>query len=391
MGAKMNFRFFCQFRPILPALFLFAFPWSLSALDHIEFTQNGQKKKESGRALYRSQETGEIGFETRDGRYLVLSKDELGAFTKDEKPFSYYTKDELIRHLKNEFPAESRYDILVKDHFVLVHTTSDVFADWYGQLLERVYAGFTDFWEKKGITLHEPACPMVALVFSSRHDFFRYAADEGNAVTQNTHAYFNLKTNRIVLCDISGLEASRENEQGRASPRKIAALLQQPGAVENVTMVVHEAVHQIGFNCGLQKRLAPYPLWVSEGLAVFHEVPDRGKQAAWTSRPKVNPIRQAVLIPALQKQRDPLRTLILSDDPFRNAQQQRESYALTWGWTYFLIMKRPKEYVAYLKILAEKDMDSDDSPEIRLRDFTDCFGDDWEKLYKDFSNTIRKL
>ncbi len=70
---------------------------------------------------------------------------------------------------------------------------------------------------------------------------------------------------------------------------------------------------------------------------------------------------------------------------------QRDSYALAWAWTYYLILKKPKEYVAYLKILSEKSIDSEDSPEIRLRDFTACFGDNWEKLYKDFLNFMRKL
>lgn len=365
---------------------------TVRALDYLEMTQDGKTRKETGRALYLSEATGEVGFETRDGRYLVVEKKQIVSFTTDETPFSHCTKDELLRLLKKEFPEDGRFGILVKEHFVIVHTTSDAFADWYGQLLERVYSGFTDFWKKKGITLHEPVTPMVAMVFSSRNDFFRFAAEEGNPVTRNTHAYFNLKTNRIVLCDFSGQESRREGEQGRANPRKIAALLQQPGAEENVTMVVHEAVHQIGFNSGLQKRLAPYPLWVSEGLAVFHEVPDHGKLAAWTNRPKVNRTRLAVLQAYFQRQPvDPLRAILVGDEPFHDAQLQRDSYALTWGWTYFLIMKRPKEFVAYLKILAEKDMDSEDSTEIRLRDFTDCFGDDWEKLYKDFSAYIRKL
>ena len=38
--------------------------------------------------------------------------------------------------------------------------------------------------------------------------------------------------------------------------------------------IVHEATHQIAFNCGMQQRYADIPLWLCEGMAVYFEAPD---------------------------------------------------------------------------------------------------------------------
>jgi hypothetical protein len=87
----------------------------------------------------------------------------------------------------------------------------------------------------------------------------------------------------------------------------------------------------------------------------------------------------------------PIPKMIQEDDLFRKPDSALDNYALAWGLTYFLAKKHPKELIAYLKILQEKMPDSDDSDEIRINDFESCFGNDEEKLFKEFYEFVRKL
>ena len=45
--------------------------------------------------------------------------------------------------------------------------------------------------------------------------------------------------------------------------------------------VIHEATHQIAFNCGLHTRYADNPLWLTEGMALYFETPDLRSRSGW--------------------------------------------------------------------------------------------------------------
>ena len=162
--------------------------------------------------------------------------------------------------------------------------------------------------------------------------------------------------------------------------------LRRPDAGRNISAVVHEATHLVGFNRGMHQRFAPCPLWVCEGLALFHEVPDLDHRDGWTIKPKVNASRLVRLRAFIQRRPpDPIRNLIIDDKLLKEGTVGNilDNYALAWGLTYYFVQKRPKEFAEYLKRTSEKTLLSDDSPEIRLRDFEECFGSDWRKLYAD--------
>ncbi len=72
---------------------------------------------------------------------------------------------------------------------------------------------------------------------------------------------------------------------------------------------------------------------------------------------------------------DSLRTLIADDKRFRDPKQALDAYAEAWALTYFLILRQPKQYVAYLRTLSQKELLLQDGPEKRLREFTQAFGD----------------
>ena len=65
-------------------------------------------------------------------------------------------------------------------------------------------------------------------------------------------------------------------------------MLARPEAEPMVATIIHEATHQIAFNCGLQTRFADIPVWVSEGLAVYFETPDLQSPKGWRNIGAVN-------------------------------------------------------------------------------------------------------
>ena len=100
-----------------------------------------------------------------------------------------------------------------------------------------------------------------------------FARDELGDATGNIIAYYSLRTNRITMFDLTGLESLRRSSDRRGTTSQINQLLARPEAERMVATVIHEATHQIAFNCGLQTRFADVPLWVSEGVAMYFKRP----------------------------------------------------------------------------------------------------------------------
>jgi len=153
----------------------------------------------------------------------------------------------------------------------------------------------------------------------------------------------------------------------------------------------------VGFNTGMHPRFAPIPVWMCEGLAIFHEVPNPSTatrdRKAWTVGPHVNTYRLVQLKKYLEKphRESPFRNMIGNDNVFHRQETALDSYALAWGLTYYLVKKRPKELADYIARIQKKTMESEDNPEIRVKEFESCFGNDWDKFHKDFSNFLRRL
>lgn len=385
---KMTLSIF--FRIIPTSVVFFALASPLFSLDYLVFREGSRERKEQGRILLEAQNG--LVFEARDGQYFIVPPEDVIDRQSDDTPFQTFSRKELLERLKKEFPESRGYSILQKEHFLIVYTTSKAFADWYGRLLEKLYSSYIAFWKGKGLALDKLETPMVALIYSNRDGFFRHAKSEGVTPHPQLCAYYNKLTNRVVLCDISGLEKMREGSDDRANARAIQNFLRQPSAAYNIALVVHEATHLIGFNCGMHRRFAPYPLWVCEGLAMFHEVPDRNDKNGWNIRPRPNDVRLRDLKNYLsQRPYQPLQKMIRDDKVFHEPATALNNYAMAWGLTYYLVMRRPKDFSEYLKRLMEKRPETEDSPEIRIREFEDCFGDDWDKLYRECGDYLRKL
>jgi hypothetical protein len=170
--------------------------------------------------------------------------------------------------------------------------------------------------------------------------------------------------------------AGSDGGSRRGSIREINQMLSQPAAVPLVATIVHEATHQIAFNCDLQTRYADIPLWLCEGMAVYFEAPDLTSTRGWQGIGKINYPRLETFQSNLPKwQSGSLERLISDSDRFRNSETAIDAYADAWALNYYLIKYRPKEYVAYLKALSKKPPLIDDEPQARVAEFREHFGD----------------
>jgi hypothetical protein len=307
----------------------------------------------------------------------------------DEKPFVPLSREALSKQLTAELPAGFR--IHPTQHYLICYNTSPAYAQWVGALFERLHKGFYNYWTKKGAVLHEAQFPLVALVFDSKESFGKQTKAELGEGFETIIGYYSLKTNRMTMFDLTGVEGARLGNQRTAASR-IQQILSQPGAERTVATIVHEATHQLAFNSGLQTRYADVPFWVSEGIAIYFETPDLDNAKGWRSIGSVNQYSMSNFRRYLASRPSGSLPLLLSDDKrFRDPAAVTSAYAEAWALNYFLLRTREEAYVKYLAALAEQTPLVDVSPEERIKTFKEFFGEDLGTLEAEFLRHMRMV
>jgi hypothetical protein len=357
-------------------------------LDHISLREGNEVLSVSGRVVMDSVDGGVL-LEDRAGMLWAVEAERLEDRQAGDAPFTCFDADEMSEHLRQELGPGFRFHTTA--HYVICYNTSQDYARWCGALFERLYLAFTTFWGRRDLELEEPGGPLVALVFDSRPSYARYAKAELGNATGSTFGYYSLRTNRMTMYDLTGMDAWQGNASTTTAAR-INRLLARPEAERTVATIIHEATHQLAFNCGLQTRYADIPLWVSEGIAVYFETPDLKSRRGWRNIGGVNRVRLAEFRRYLPRRpRDSLRTLIRDNERFRNTQLASAAYGEAWALNYFLVRQRLPQYVAYLKAMSEKRPLIDDSPEERLAEFAHFFGGDLERFDVEFLRYMRTV
>jgi hypothetical protein len=357
----------------MPFLIVLLVSCEAFALDLVTLKKDGREVHLKGECQVTAEDGGLLVL-TPDGVLWTVPPEELIEHTKDDVPFAPYPREELSRRLMAELPAG--FDTFETTHYLICYNTSKAYAQWCGSLFERLYLAFTNYWSRKGFELHDPQFPLVALVFADRESYIRYARKELGDAAESIIGYYNLRSNRMTMYDLTGVQALRRPSDRRGSPAEINQMLARPEAERTVATVIHEATHQIAFNCGLQTRYADIPLWVSEGIAVYFETPDLRSARGWRTIGAVNAPRLAQFRQYLSRRPSgSLGSLVADDARLRDSKQAADAYAEAWALNYFLLLQRGKQYDAYLKMLSEKGPLLWDKPEARLQQFTDAFGD----------------
>ncbi len=352
------------------------------ALDHIVMEQDGKAVQLTGRVLTEAQNGGLL-VQDREGVLFAVQPGQLVSRTRDDTPFSFWAAEELQTRLLEQLPAGFRVHTTV--HYLICYNTSPVYAKWCGSLYERLFQAFYNYWERRGLKLTEPEHPLVALIFADRASYEGYACAELGEAATSVVGFYSLRTNRVSMFDLTGSKGLQGPVRRFTSTAQINSLLMQPDAERLVATIIHEATHQIAFNCGLHTRYADVPQWVSEGLAVFFETPDLRSSQGWRDIGGVSPSRLAQFRRYLTtRPAESLQSLVQDDKRFRQAGTALDAYAEAWALQHYLITTRLSDYVRYLQKLSEKPVMIYDTPEERLAEFRQAFGDDLSALDADF-------
>lgn len=358
-------------------------------MDYVTIDQGNKQVEIAGKVQIEAEDGG-VMLLGRDGVLWPVPKEELVSRRSDDQPFTPLSRDELAAQLLAELPPG--FKVHQTKHYVICYNTSQAYATWVGGLFERLLGAFSNFWTRRDFKLHEPEFPLVAIVFDRQSSYAQYSRDElGEGGATNIIGYYSLRTNRVVMYDLTGVEeAGPRNE--RTSAARINQILSQPRAERTVATIVHEATHQIAFNSGLQVRYADLPFWVSEGVAIYFETPDLQSTRGWRNIGGVNRVNLFNFRKSLGKRpADSLELLLTDDKRFRDPATMSAAYAEAWALNYFLIRTRPTEYVAYLKTMAAQTPLVPVSAEERLAQFKSAFGDDLNALDTEFIRYMRSV
>ena len=359
------------------------FVWATPAvaLDHVAFLREGKSSRISGKVIVEAEDGGLLVMD-RAGILWAITPEEKTAHSSDETPFALFDKQELSAQLLKELPEGFRvYDTA---HYVICYNTSPAYAQWCGSLLERLYAAFNNYWEKRGFTIDPPAGPLPAFVFDHKGSFSRYSRKELGEATSAIIGYYSLATNRVTMYDLTGADALNSTGRG-TSAEQINRILSRPEAERTVATIIHEATHQLAFNCGLQTRYADIPLWLSEGVAIYFETPDLQSSKGWRGIGNVHRARLMDFRRSLNgRAKDSLTTLLSADTRFRETQSAPIAYAESWTLVHFLLKKYPRQFQSYMRLLSQKKPLIFSSPEERLAEFRQCFEKDLADLDNEF-------
>lgn len=353
------------------------------SLQRVRFSRNASEQEVEGQILLEAVDGGLL-IEDRSGRYWNITPAELRDRADLETPFAPFTADELGASLRAEFG--DAFEIVQTPHYVICTNAGSDFGQWCGELFERLLTSFLKQWNGGPLALHEPDRPLTVVIFSSPNQFREYAAKEGGAALSDAQGYYSMRTNRVALCDLTSgrLRGVRSHENIN---RAVTA------AAQHVATVVHEATHQIAFNCGMHSRFADNPVWLTEGLAMYYETPDLSSRTGWRTAGQINRSRLKQFMDYVRRGRpkDSLIQLLSSDERFRDPKTAPDAYAEAWALAFFLVRTRQNDVAQYVARVGAKPRLIWDNPDQRLADIKAVWGNDLDRLNREFEQYIRRL
>ena len=209
---------------------------------------------------------------------LILPDGQLGTsnlLVPTDEPFQPLNSGKLEALLHGNKGPYTDYQLLKTDHYLIFYKSTRAFAEDSGRLLEDLYRGLIDAFQRHNVPVHESEFPLVAVIFATEADFRAH-----KDVDRQVRAYYEYYTNRIFFFQKSDRDALEP---------KIAALLKPQ-------TVAHEGAHQILSNIGVQPRPSNWPLWLVEGLAEYCATTAITKKGImWSGLAAINSLHMATI------------------------------------------------------------------------------------------------
>ena len=162
---------------------------------------------------------------------------------------------------------------------------------------------------------------------------------------------------RVKLADEPARNVGRAEAQAILDrlDREIAyrtALLDLDWRAIDLGTAAHEMIHQLAADSGLLPRHDAFPYWLHEGFAAQFEVIRGGR---WAGISRAHDLR----LTDWRNIRSPTRLEQLVRDAGFGRGYHRDLYAQAWALVYYLRTQRPRQFLTFIDLLRNPDIDSD--------------------------------
>ena len=134
-----------------------------------------------------------------DGMLKHINLNDIQKYQKHFSKFTPYTKKQIAKELSTQFG--NGYEIKTGKHYVVVAKTG--YAKKYVELCEEVYSSFYQYFTLRGFKLKQSEFPLVLIVFGNHKQFEIYAKQDGVKTTKGLLGYYQPKTNRVAMFELS--------------------------------------------------------------------------------------------------------------------------------------------------------------------------------------------
>lgn len=257
------------------------------------------------------------------------------------QPFMATDTTVLRQQLQNEFGPAFRVD--QSRDFLVVRPVSSR-QPWLNRMQQ--FLGNTQtYFSMRQFPMSASPFPLVTVVFPNRQEWLAYAQRQQEPVTSGYVAYYSVYSNRVLLYESDSTE-------------------------QNLSTILHEAFHQIAFNCGLHYRSATPPRWVAEGMATAFEAPGMyDHRRSSTRSDRLHSYYHRTLPTYLDQAQleGDLKRLLQSDDLF--ATEPDKAYCLSWAMAFYFMEFVPQRFAAYLESAHSPRPFRNYSTDLRLQHF----------------------
>jgi hypothetical protein len=197
--------------------------------------------------------------------YLVL----FTVFSFSQSTSSHSDQQSVIK-AKSDLPIalDGTFQTRNTDHFSIISSLNPAEEKKIAYILELSYHHFNSLFKVHDFELRPPQDRLTWLTFTNTDSFNRYAVETEGCDLSWLTGYYSAGTNIVAMITPQKISKWQFKEQKSRNPDIIACPVDEQSSL---VKLVHEAGHQLSFNTGLLKRKVMYPIWVSEGLAMFFE------------------------------------------------------------------------------------------------------------------------
>lgn len=308
---------------------------------------------------------GGLMIETDLGEMRIVQPEQIDSVRPIDASKLLLPVPEIKRRLTEELGR--RFDTYSTANYVLAFDGNVNHARQVAALLEQLHRGFFAYWDNQHVDVTPPKSPLIVIVFRDRQSFATYSREKIGSLTDQYIGYYDLQSNRMFCYDVPNFE-------------------------RNFSTIIHEATHQLAYNCGLQNRTSDNPRWLSEGLAMFFESPDMRSPKRWRGIGRVNAVNLLRYKRyARRRPSDSLTQLIATDDRLLNKDTAADAYGESWALTYFLIRTHREQYFEYLQTIRAIPPLTKSTSQQRIDNFIDAFGtiDELDKAFTVYMRSVR--